>query len=131
MSLENTIIDFAKRLTGRKLSDKDMERAKGEEVVENNLFEGWGFKSVTEYSMVGDYYIVVKDEYSFRETSDVSNPSIKLKGFYLDGTILSVYNQHGLLVSKDTWPAVLTTFPGKHQKTEYSPHGSFLGKRVE
>ena len=120
-------IDLTAGLFGRKLSKKDMERAKRGDFRERRRILGGKFSR--EFLEKDGELIVVETSSSHRKTRDHSYGwRIPHKGYYPDKKTTSVYDAEGKLKERTTG-----YFSGAHDweghvRVTFNPHGRIIGQ---
>jgi len=108
--------------SGRLLSDRDLQRAK------DDYSEGgkdWDVK----YELNDEGNPTVKRSlYSWRTTSDVSHPSTKHTGSYLDKVVTDVYDEEQKLKERNIVHLSGVNTPTSRKRIKFNPPGRIFGK---
>ena len=127
-----SLTDMLKIALGRKLSQRQMERAKGGDPnhVPGDASEREGSGTFDNIAIVGDKIEYRKRKYKFRVTPDASEGSKVLhRGFYPVEDEERTYNKDGLLEKRTVsyMPGGLSVIDTK--RLVYEPAGCWIGKR--
>ena len=118
------LIDALKIWTGRKLSEKEMKRAKESPISFTN-------SPTFALYVEGDQIIKIERYMEHAITRDVSHREIQHEGDYFVGSDKRYYNEKGLLIRKK----ILRNYPAGHiyrkEKIVYNKPGQFIGQKMD
>jgi hypothetical protein len=118
-----------KLMTGRVLTQEEMEKAKRGVKVQSQTFGG---QKVLEYAMEGNHLVVTKSQYQWMTTADFSYGwSIPHEGLNLTRNEVKVYSAERLLLREDVTKSDPINHDWNSKTYECVTPGSIRMKRVK